>query len=103
MSDFFRHLSQIVSSDTALFLWKTLATIATAGFGIYGLDAKSRDEKGNFSKQGKVVLTGLLISALITGLIQAGEFMESQRSAAEQLARSRRVLLSIERNLYPLE
>lgn len=103
MSAFFEQARNWLFSESALFLWKTLAIVATAGFGVYGLDVKSRDDRGNFTRRGKVVLAGVLVSALITGLIQAGEYIQSQQQAADELARSRQILVSVERNLYPLE
>jgi hypothetical protein len=103
MSYLLQYVGNWLSSETALFLWKTLAIIATAGFGIYGLDVKSRDDRGRFTRQGMVVLAGLVVSALVTALIQTGEYMQSQRAAVDELYRSRQVLAAVERNLYPLE
>jgi hypothetical protein len=76
-----------------VFVWKALATIGRAGFGFYRLDVEFHGKERNLGRQGKV--TGWVV--------QTGEFMENQRSAVEQLARSRQVLLSVERNLYSLE
>lgn len=94
-----RSVSAVIS-DTGLFVLKTLAIISTAAFGIYGLDVKSRDGSGNFTRQGKVVLIGLIVSALITGITQTGEFFDKQKSAADEILRSRQVMASIQRNLY---
>jgi hypothetical protein len=96
-------LGQLVWSDSALFLWKTLATIATAAFGVYGLGVNARDDAGRLTKQGTVVLGGLIVSALITGVIQTGEFVEKRQEAADQLVQSQEVLMGVERNVYPLQ
>jgi len=96
-------LGDIFTSEGALFFWKTIATIATAAFGIYGLDVKSRDDSGVFTRKGKIVLVGLVVSALITGVIQLGEFLQGQEQSKEELARSRQVLISLERNVHSLE
>ena len=97
------YLGELIWSDSALFLWKTVATIATAAFGVYGLGVNARDDRGRLTKQGKVVLGGLIVSALITGVIQTGEFVENRQAAADQLTRSQQVLLAVERNVYQLQ
>jgi hypothetical protein len=84
-------LGELIWSDSALFLWKTLATAATAAFGVYGLGVNARDDHGRLTKQGKVVLGGLIVSALITGVIQTGEFVDKRQAAADQLTRSQQV------------
>lgn len=101
--DFLAWVGEAVGSETGLFMFKTVATLATAAFGIYGLDVKSRDEAGNFTARGRIVLIGLIASACITGLIQSGEFIQKQKETTTQLESSTRLMRSIQQSLYLLK
>src|SRR4051794_14069776 len=92
-----------VISDIGLFALRMVATVATVAFGIYGLDVKSRDESGKVTQRGKVVFAGIIASALISGIIQTGEFAQRQRESTEQLQRSIHLLQSIQENIYALK
>jgi hypothetical protein len=90
------------ASPTVGFLLKLIAGVATAGFGILGIGAKTRDDSGRLTKEGTIALTGIVLSAFIGAASSVYDFTSAQRSAADERKKSERLLLSVQRGIYPL-
>jgi hypothetical protein len=69
-------------------------------FGIYGLGLKPRTETGQLTRQGKVILTGIVLSGLVTFSSTAWQTYSRQASAERERARFTRLLESVERTTY---
>ncbi len=91
-----------LTSSAFGFVLKLVAGIATAGFGILGIGAKTRDDAGRLTSEGKVALIGILISAIIGGASGVYDFVSGQRAAEVERQKSQRLMLSVQRGIYPL-
>jgi hypothetical protein len=84
------------------FVLKLLAGIAAAAFGILGIGAKTRDDAGHLRREGKIALVGILVATLIGGVSTVYDFVTAQKTAEVERRRSERLMLSVQRGIYPL-
>jgi hypothetical protein len=96
-----KSLLDFLTSATFGFLLKFFTTIAAAGFGILGIGAKTRDDNGRLTKNGKIALWGIIVSAMLAGAAAVYEFTKGQREAAVERRKGQRLLLAVERGVYP--
>jgi len=85
------------------FLLKFLSGLAAAGFGLFGIGSKTRDDKGKLTRDGKIALIGVLVAGIIAGATSIYEFSAEQEKDREEHLRSQRLMLSVQRGLYPLK
>jgi hypothetical protein len=89
-------------SSTFGFVLKLVSGISAAAFGILGIGTKTRDDDGALTRQGKIALIGILVSLFIGAASSVYDFAASQESARVEQQKSQRLLLSVQRALYPL-
>jgi hypothetical protein len=84
------------------FLLKLFAGIATAAFGLLGIGATTRDAGGRLTPSGKTALVGILVAAFLALGSVVYDYSVAQKAAAAELQKSRHLLLSVQRGVYPL-
>jgi hypothetical protein len=89
-------------SSTFGFVLKLLAGVAAAAFGILGIGAKTRDDAGHLRREGKIALIGILVATLIGGVSTVYDFVTAQKTAEVERRKSERLMLSVQRGIYPL-
>jgi hypothetical protein len=76
--------------------------ISAAAFGVLGIGTKTRDDDGSLTRQGNLALIGILVSLFIGAASSVYDFATSKESARIEQQKSQRLLLSVQRALYPL-
>jgi hypothetical protein len=84
------------------FLLKLLSGLAAAGFGLFGIGTKTRDDKGKLTRDGRIALIGVLVAGVIAGTSSIYEFSVGQEKDRQEHLQSQRLMLSVQRGLYPL-
>jgi hypothetical protein len=84
------------------FLLKLLSGFAAAGFGLFGIGAETRDKKGKLTKSGKIALVGIVVSGVIAAATSIYEFNTGQEKDRQERVQTQKLMLSVQRNLYPL-
>jgi hypothetical protein len=97
-----------VSSTLGFFL-KLAMAIVGAAFGLLGVGAKTRDESGRLTPRGRIALLGLISTAGLAVAAQVYDFYVVERKAEadkirvqEELTRAGRLMLSVQRGIYPM-
>ena len=100
---------EFFASSTFGFLLKLAMALIGGFFGLLGLGTKTRDDAGNLTRHGKIALIGLLSSVVLAVITQVYEFYVSQRKAEAdrvlaqaELVRASKLMLSVQRGIYPL-
>jgi hypothetical protein len=100
--EFWKNITDILTSPTFGFVLKLVAGLSATAFGVFGIGAKARDDKGKLTRQGWVALYGLIASFLIGAASGTYDFAAGQKAAIETRLRNDRLLLAAERGIYPL-
>jgi len=95
-------LATALLSSTFGFVLKLVSGISAAAFGMLGIGTKTRDDDGALTRQGKIALSGVLVSLFIGATSSVYDFVTFQESARAEQQKSQRLLLSVQRALYPL-
>jgi len=75
-------------------LIKVIGALFSAIFGIYGIGAQTRDEKGQLNRAGWISLVGLVVSMIVTVTGQYLEDWEHVINAQAEIQRYERLLSS---------
>lgn len=84
------------------FLLKLLSGLAAAAFGLFGIGTKTRDDNGKFTRDGRIALIGVLVAGVIAGTTSIYEFSVGHEKDRQEHLQSQRLMLSVQRGLYPL-
>jgi hypothetical protein len=90
------------TSPTFGFFLKLLAGLATAGFGMLGIGTKTRDDNGHLTRGGRIALIGIIIAAALGIGSLVYEYAGGQEKAQADRRRSERLMLSVQRGVYPM-
>jgi hypothetical protein len=82
---------------------QSIGALLTMAFGMYGVGIKPRNERGQLTREGKVVLTGIAMCGLVAFSSTAWQIHSSAVSAEHERARFSRLLESVERTTYASE
>jgi len=93
MLDFFRDWG---------FTLKLLAGLAATVFGIFGIGTKTRDDGGTLTRRGWIALIGIIVSGLLGVGTSIYEHNAGEKNARQDKIKSDRLLLSVQRGIYPL-
>jgi hypothetical protein len=92
-----------LKSDLFGFMLKFVFGIATAIFAIYGIGVKTReDDGGPLTKPGKIALIGVLVCAAIGAASSLYDFYSGRVKDDAAREKSTKLLLAVQRGLYPL-
>jgi hypothetical protein len=99
-----------LTSETFGFLLKVFAGLTAAGFGIFGIGTKTRKDDGRLSRNGWITLVGIVVAgslAIGTSIYEFSSGQKKQRDEQQKERESRlkgeRLLLSVQRGIYPLK
>jgi hypothetical protein len=92
-----------LTSETAGFLLKLFAGIAAAAFGILGVGTKTRQDDGKLTPSGRTALIGIVVAGILAIGTSVYDFATGQKKAKEDREKSERLLLSVQRGIYPLK
>jgi hypothetical protein len=92
-----------LTSETAGFLLKLFAGIAAAAFGMLGIGTKTREDDGKLTPSGRIALIGIVVAGLLAIGTSVYDFATGQKKAKEGREKSERLLLSVQRGIYPLK
>lgn len=95
-------LLDALTSPFVGFLIKCIAGVATAYFGLIGIGAKTREDDGSLTPKGRLALIGFLVSGTLALGSVCYDYFSAQKAARNELEKSQRLLLSVERGIYPL-
>jgi hypothetical protein len=85
------------------FLLKLVSGLAAAGFGLFGIGTKTRDDKGKLTRDGWIALIGVLVAGIIASVTSVYEFNAGQEKDRQESLRNHRLMLSVQRILYPIK
>lgn len=91
------------TSETAGFLLKLFAGIAAAAFGMLGIGTKTREDDGRLTTNGRIALIGIVVAGVLAIGTSVYDFATGQKKAQEDRKKSERLLLSVQRGIYPLK
>ena len=91
-----------LTSPSVGFLLNLFAAIGAAAFGVLGIGAKTRDHNGHLTRNGWIALIGLLVAALFAIGKSIYDFKTGEDTALAEKKRNERLMLSVQRNLYPM-
>jgi hypothetical protein len=97
-----RSIIAFFESPLVGFLLKLVGGAGSAVFGIFGLGTKARDDAGTLTTPGWVALIGILVSGGIAILSSSYDFITGRIREDNDRLRSERLMLEIERGIYPL-
>lgn len=86
-----------MSIDDWVELLKLIGALSTAGFGAFGVGAKTREDDGSLTRSGKIAIAGLGLGLFITFGLQVAE---QRRSASEAKANADRLEKLVRSSLY---
>lgn len=92
---------EFIKSDAFGFLLKLFAGLAAAAFGILGIGAKTRDETGKLTRSGWIALAGILMAGGLAVSTNVYEFVSEQQKARAERRKSERLMLSVQRGIFP--
>lgn len=92
-----------LTSETAGFLLKLFSGIAAAAFGMLGIGTKTREDNGAFTPNGRIALIGIVIAGLFAIGTSVYDFANGQQKARDDRLKNQRLMVSIQRGLYPLK
>ena len=84
------------------FVLKLVTGVAVTIFGIVGLGTKTRDNAGKLTRNGRIALAGILVTGVLAIALNIYEFAKARKAAAEEHKRSEKLLLSVQRGIFPL-
>jgi hypothetical protein len=90
------------TSPTFGFLLKLFAGLATAGFGLLGVGAKTREDNGHLNRSGWIALIGITVAGALAISTSVYEFATGQTKERADRRRSERLMLSVQRGVYPM-
>ena len=91
-----------LTSPTTGFLLKLFGGLTAAAFGILGVGAKTREDDGRLNCKGLIALIGILVGGILALGTSVYEFAVSQQKERDDRRRSERLMLSIQRGVYPM-
>ncbi len=94
-------IADFFTSSTFGFLLKLLSAMAALGFGIVGIGTETRAPDGKLNRNGWIAMIGIVIAGLIAVSTSIYEFTSSQQKEKEERAKSKRLMLSVQRGIYP--
>jgi len=95
-------LIEICTSPAFGFCVKLLAGIAAVGFGLMGVGAQTRNDDDSLTTKGWVALVGIVVSGALALASVTYDYFVGQRAAKADAQKSQRLLLSVQRGIYPL-
>ena len=101
-SSYMRGTIEFLRSSAFGFLLKICAGMAAAAFGILGIGTTTREENGRLNRNGWTALIGIVIAGILGIGTSLYDFAGDQRKAIEEREKSERLILSVQRGLYPL-
>src|SRR5438093_2912777 len=93
---------EFLKSDTFGFYFKVVSGLAATVFGMLGIGTKTREDNGKLTRNGKIALTGIIVSGICALGSSVYEFTTSQERGREEREKSQRLMLSVQRGIYPL-
>src|SRR5258708_2946331 len=97
-----RELMKVLGAPTMGFLLKLFAGLAALGFGILGVGAETRDAGGKLTRKGWIALIGIIVAGILALGTSISEFVAGQEKEQAERRHNERLMLSVQRNLYPL-
>lgn len=91
-----------LTSPTFGFFLKLFAGFAGASFGILGLGTKARDGNGKLTRNGRIALVGILLAGSLGISSLVYDYVVGQQRARSERQRTERLMLSVQRGIYPL-
>lgn len=91
-----------LTSPLVGFLLKLLGGLAAAAFGVLGVGVKTRNDNGELNRNGWVALVGILVGGVLAVGSSVYDFIGGQKKEADDRLRQERLMLSVQRNLYPM-
>lgn len=85
------------------FLLKLLAGIATAIFGIIGLGRDVRTKAGSLTPKGRIALIGIIVAGVLAAGSGVYDYSSAQKTARDEQLKSKRLLASVQRGIYPFK
>jgi hypothetical protein len=95
-------ITEFLTSPAFGFYVKFIAGFAAAGFGLMGVGAKTRNDDNSLTGKGRIALVGILVSGLFAAASVTYDYFVAQKAARSETEKSRRLLLSVQRGIYPL-
>jgi len=94
--------TEFLTSPAFGFYVKFIAGFAAAGFGLMGVGAKTRNDDNSLTSKGRIALVGILVSGFFAAASVTYDYFVAQKAARSEAERSQRLLLSVQRGIYPL-
>lgn len=88
--------------DTTIAAFKIASAIIGGILGVVGVFGENRDASGRINRRGRLVIAGLIVSAVIGVLASVVESRKAAADAAEQAARTEQVLKELSRAVQPI-
>jgi len=95
-------LKNFLTSPSFGFVLKFVAAIAAAGFGIFGVGAKTREDNGQLNAKGRIAIYGIILAAILAVGTGIYDFNTGEEKARKEQQQTHQLLLSVRRGIYPL-
>jgi hypothetical protein len=86
-----------------LSILKFVSILSSALFGIYASFVNFKDKEGKVTTNGYIGLIGVIISAILTGILQVYSDVESSKQSLIVLEKNNLILNNIKRSITPLD
>ena len=95
-------MTALLTSPTFGFLLKLFAGLATAGFGMMGIGVQTRNNNGRLNGKGCTALIGIIVAGVLAVGTSVYDFAVEQEKERVEQRRSQRLMLSVQRGVYPM-
>lgn len=95
-------IKDVFANPLVGFLLKMVAGIATAIFAYIGLGRDARKPDGTLLARGRVAIIGIVCGCLLGLTSVLYDYFSAQKASREEKEKSQRLLLSVQRGIYPL-